>query len=143
ERDLPTDDRARPVRDLRPRVVALEHGQAVANRPERVAQLVGEDREELVLAAVHLAQRALGPFAQLLAGLSLPDVLQGQQQAALAWRRVRPVMARSLLLLFGAEGASRGGGGWARGGGGGGVGLRAGGGGAGGGPSRGSWGRVG
>ena len=38
------------------------HLQAVADRGERVAQLVGEQREELVLPPVGLLQRLLGPL---------------------------------------------------------------------------------
>ncbi len=38
------------------------HLQAVAQRGQRVAQLVGQQREELVLAAVRLPERLLGPL---------------------------------------------------------------------------------
>ncbi len=63
---LPLDDRLRPQRLLGPRLHALQDEDAVADRRERIAQLVREHAQEVILALVRFDQRvALG--AQLLA----------------------------------------------------------------------------
>jgi hypothetical protein len=56
---LPPDDRPRPRGLLAPRRGMIEDVERVGDGGERVPQLVGEDREELVLAPVRLPERLL------------------------------------------------------------------------------------
>ena len=62
--DLAVDDVLRPLQLRLGRVRRLADPRRVTDRRERVAQLVGEGREELVLAPVRRAQRVLGTFAR-------------------------------------------------------------------------------
>ncbi len=58
---LPLDNPACPIQ-LRPAIVVAQNLHRAANRCERIAQLVTQHREKLILTPVHLAQRVLdGP----------------------------------------------------------------------------------
>jgi hypothetical protein len=77
---------------------AVEHLQAGADRRQRVAQLVRQCGQELVLAAVCIPQRPLGlhPFGDLVADLELaaPRAQRGLHRAHHGARRRRPVEHR-------------------------------------------------
>ena len=59
--DLPLDDLPGPLRLLAAGHRAAEDVEAVSDRRERIAQLVGEHRQELGLAPVGLGQGLPGP----------------------------------------------------------------------------------